>query len=93
MRTQGVPGSGEHLQDQRMSRSDNNPRYTRVPRPPPEEIFENLQVYFPDHDVDSLRPVIQAALGGTPRIPGELSPNEAEREHFMMRVTTSYLDE
>ncbi|THH33522.1 hypothetical protein EUX98_g665 [Antrodiella citrinella] len=62
-------GGGKRLQDQRTSRFDNNFDYTWAPRPPPEEVFDNLQEYFPEHDVD--KPVIEAASGGT-------SPTSAE---------------
>lgn len=64
------PNAGiSNLQDQRTSRFDNNYDYTWAPRPPPEEVFERLQEYFPEHDVD--KPVIEAQSGGT-------SPTSAE---------------
>ncbi|TCD63316.1 hypothetical protein EIP91_005662 [Steccherinum ochraceum] len=69
-----TPTSGKRLQDQRTSRFDNNFDYTWAPRPPPEEVFNNLQEYFPEHDVD--KPVIEAASGGT-------SPTSAEPTTLM----------
>ncbi|KAH8102547.1 MAP kinase [Cristinia sonorae] len=61
--------NSKRLQNQRTSRFDNNFDYTWAPRPPVEEVFDNLQEYFPEHDVD--KPVIEAASGGT-------SPTSAE---------------
>lgn len=55
--------SGRNLKDQRTSRFDNNFDITWAPRPPPEEVLERLQEYFPEHDVDE--PVIEAPSGGT----------------------------
>ncbi|KAH7870700.1 uncharacterized protein C8R40DRAFT_1257545 [Lentinula edodes] len=34
-----------------------------APRPPPEDMYEKLDQYFPEHDLD--KPVIEAASGGT----------------------------
>ncbi|KAF7320074.1 MAP kinase kinase kinase [Mycena kentingensis (nom. inval.)] len=36
---------------------------TWAPRPPPEDVYERLEEYFPEHDLD--KPVIEAASGGT----------------------------
>ncbi len=65
-------GSGKNLQDQRTSRFDNNFDYTWAPRPPPEEVFESLQEYFPEHDVDE--PVIDASSGGASPTSAEPNP-------------------
>ena len=62
-------GNASMRKDQRTSRFDTNQDSTWAPRPPPEEVFERLQDYFPEHDVDE--PVIEAASGGT-------SPTSAE---------------
>ncbi|KAI0080310.1 Pkinase-domain-containing protein [Panus rudis PR-1116 ss-1] len=45
-----------------MSISDNNADYTWAPRPPVEEVVENMHNYFPEHDVD--KPVLDAPSGG-----------------------------
>lgn len=64
-RTTGPPPTNSHrrLHDQRTSRFDDNFDLTWAPRPPPEEVLDNLQEYFPQHDVD--KPVIEAQSGGT----------------------------
>ena len=49
--------------DQRTSRFDNAYDYTWAPRPPPEDVYERLEEYFPEHDLD--KPVIEAPSGGT----------------------------
>ncbi|KAJ7071114.1 MAP kinase [Mycena amicta] len=36
---------------------------TWAPRPPPEDVYERLEDFFPEHDLD--KPVIEAASGGT----------------------------
>ena len=51
------------IKDQRTSRFDNNFDFTWAPRPPPEEVLQRLEEYFPEHDVDE--PVIDAPSGGT----------------------------
>lgn len=42
---------------------------TWAPRPPPEDVYERLEEFFPEHDLD--KPVIEASSGGT-------SPTTAE---------------
>lgn len=42
---------------------------TWAPRPPPEDVYERLEEFFPEHDLD--KPVIEANSGGT-------SPTSAE---------------
>lgn len=44
--------------------------YTWAPRPPPEDVYERLEEFFPNHDLD--KPVIEASSGGT-------SPTAAEQ--------------
>ncbi|KAL6310140.1 kinase-like domain-containing protein [Sparassis latifolia] len=56
-------------QDQRTSRFDDNYDRTWAPRPPPEDVYERLEEYFPEHDLD--KPVIETPSGGT-------SPTTAE---------------
>lgn len=34
-----------------------------APRPPPEDVYERLEEFFPEHDLD--KPVIEASSGGT----------------------------
>ncbi|KAJ3534515.1 hypothetical protein NM688_g7125 [Phlebia brevispora] len=71
-------GRNKKPQDQRTSRFDNNFDYTWAPRPPPEEVFQRLEEYFPEHDVDE--PVIEAASGGTSPTSAEPDPlPQAER--------------
>ncbi|KAF9270166.1 Pkinase-domain-containing protein [Marasmius fiardii PR-910] len=41
-------------------------------RPPPEDMYEHLEEYFPDHDLD--KPVIEANSGGTSPTAMELPP-------------------
>ena len=67
-----ITGNGRNLKDQRTSRFDNNFDATWAPRPPPEEVLERLQEYFPEHDVDE--PVIEAPSGGT-------SPTSTTADH------------
>ena len=64
--------SAKKLQDQRISRFDNNFEVTWAPRPPPEEVFERLEEYFPEHDIDE--PVIDMPSGGTS--PTSAEPNQ-----------------
>ncbi|EKM61246.1 uncharacterized protein PHACADRAFT_83951 [Phanerochaete carnosa HHB-10118-sp] len=64
--------NGRSLKDQRTSRFDDNFDVTWAPRPPPEEVLERLQEYFPEHNVDE--PVIDAPSGGT-------SPTSATADH------------
>lgn len=76
--------NGRHLKDQRTSRFDNNFDVTWAPRPPPEEVLERLQEYFPEHDVDE--PVIDAPSGGTSPTsttaePGPLPAAERRSRH------------
>ncbi|KAF7799268.1 hypothetical protein EIP86_010500 [Pleurotus ostreatoroseus] len=68
------------VQDQRTSRFDNNFDYTWAPRPPPEEVFERLQEYFPEHDVDE--PVIEAGSGGTSPTSAEPGPIPQTERRF-----------
>ncbi|KAI8980739.1 kinase-like domain-containing protein [Trametes punicea] len=42
---------------------DNNFDMTWAPRPPPEVMYERLEEYFPEHDLD--KPVIETPSGGT----------------------------
>ncbi|KAI0788655.1 Pkinase-domain-containing protein [Abortiporus biennis] len=72
--TRRGPRAARSHQDQRTSRFDNNVDNTWAPRPPPEEVFEKLQEYFPEHDIDE--PVIEAQSGGT-------SPTSAELPNFL----------
>ncbi|KAI0660353.1 Pkinase-domain-containing protein [Cubamyces menziesii] len=53
----------------RISKFDNNFDMTWAPRPPPEVMYERLEEYFPEHDLDE--PVIETPSGGT-------SPTSAE---------------
>ncbi|KAI0931861.1 hypothetical protein AcW2_000643 [Taiwanofungus camphoratus] len=68
-RRQPTSAPSKNVQDQRTSRFDNNFDYTWAPRPPPEDVYEKLEEYFPEHDLD--RPLIDAPSGGN-------SPTSAE---------------
>ncbi|KAL1951561.1 hypothetical protein VTO73DRAFT_710 [Trametes versicolor] len=46
----------------RISKFDNNFDVTWAPRPPPEVMYERLEEYFPEHDLD--KPVIETPSGG-----------------------------
>ncbi|KAI0094930.1 Pkinase-domain-containing protein [Irpex rosettiformis] len=73
--------NAKKLQDQRISRFDNNFEVTWAPRPPPEEVFERLEEYFPEHDIDE--PVIDMPSGGTS--PTSAEPNQplpVEKQKF-----------
>lgn len=73
--------NSKKLQDQRTSRFDNNFEVTWAPRPPPEEVFERLQEYFPEHDIDE--PVIDMPSGGTSPTSAEPNvPLPAEKQKF-----------
>ncbi|KAJ8083942.1 mitogen-activated protein kinase kinase kinase [Marasmius tenuissimus] len=43
-----------------------------APRPPPEDMYERLEEFFPEHDLD--RPVIEASSGGTSPTTVEIPP-------------------
>lgn len=46
-----------------------------APRPPPEDVYERLEEFFPEHDLD--KPVIEANSGGTSPTVGEILPPPA----------------
>lgn len=62
---------------------------TWAPRPPPEDVYERLEEFFPEHDLD--KPVIEASSGGTspttvePVIPAPPTPAPSEREKIRTR--------
>ncbi|KAJ3857853.1 MAP kinase [Lentinula lateritia] len=60
-----LPSDGKRSRDARQSTflaaSDSEGWW--APRPPPEDMYEKLDQYFPEHDLD--KPVIEAASGGT----------------------------
>ncbi|KAG6862396.1 hypothetical protein C0995_011836 [Termitomyces sp. Mi166 len=62
---------------------------TWAPRPPPEDVYERLEEFFPEHDLD--KPVIEASSGGTsptamePAIPVPPTPPPPEREKARTR--------
>ncbi|KAJ4486026.1 MAP kinase [Lentinula aciculospora] len=67
-----------------------------APRPPPEDMYEKLDQYFPEHDLD--KPVIEAASGGTSPIatttdvglgPGVPPRTPGERERSRIRAKKS----
>lgn len=72
--------NGKRAQDQRTSRFDNNFDVTWAPRPPPEEVLERLDEYFPEHDVDE--PVIEAPSGGASPTSIEPGPTPAAERKF-----------
>ncbi|RDX50456.1 Pkinase-domain-containing protein [Lentinus brumalis] len=61
-RTPAITQPTKKLKD-RISKFDNNFDVTWAPRPPPEVMYERLEEYFPEHDLD--KPVIDAPSGGT----------------------------
>ncbi|KAI0830586.1 Pkinase-domain-containing protein [Trametes gibbosa] len=61
-RTPVVTQPTKKLKD-RISKFDNNFDVTWAPRPPPEVMYERLEEYFPEHDLD--KPVIETPSGGT----------------------------
>ncbi|KAI0687786.1 kinase-like domain-containing protein [Cytidiella melzeri] len=86
------PANKQKLQDQRTSRFDNNFEVTWAPRPPPEEVFERLQEYFPEHDIDE--PVIDAPSGGTSPTSAEPTlPLPAEKQKFRHKKSIRYVAE
>ncbi|KAJ3779123.1 kinase-like domain-containing protein [Lentinula raphanica] len=67
-----------------------------APRPPPEDMYEKLDQYFPEHDLD--KPVIEAASGGTSPTnitadiglgPGVPPRTHGERDHSRIRAKKS----
>ncbi|KAG6828710.1 hypothetical protein H0H92_007018 [Tricholoma furcatifolium] len=62
---------------------------TWAPRPPPEDVYERLEEFFPEHDLD--KPVIEASSGGTsptaaePSIPVPPVPAQPEPEKARIR--------
>ncbi|TBU45235.1 Pkinase-domain-containing protein [Dichomitus squalens] len=76
----------------RISKFDNNFDVTWAPRPPPEVMYERLEEYFPEHDLD--KPVIEAASGGTsptatelPAVP--MPPQQRFRHKKSIRVVAA----
>ncbi|KAI0375277.1 Pkinase-domain-containing protein [Pilatotrama ljubarskyi] len=61
-RTPAITQPTKKLKD-RISKFDNNFDVTWAPRPPPEVMYERLEEYFPEHDLD--KPVIETPSGGT----------------------------
>ncbi|KAH9944151.1 Pkinase-domain-containing protein [Epithele typhae] len=61
--TSGNPPKRLKDKEARISKFDNNLDVTWAPRPPPEVMYERLEEYFPEHDLD--KPVIDAPSGGT----------------------------
>lgn len=45
---------------------------TWAPRPPPEDVYERLEEFFPEHDLD--KPLIEASSGGTSPTAADTSP-------------------
>lgn len=74
--------------DQRTSRFDNDYDYTWAPRPPPEDVYERLEEYFPEHDLD--KPVIETPSGGTSPTteqmlsppPQQYTPQQQQQQRF-----------
>ncbi|KIJ68540.1 hypothetical protein HYDPIDRAFT_82801 [Hydnomerulius pinastri MD-312] len=68
-----TPGNGH--------RSTTFEEYTWAPRPPPEDVYDRLEEFFPEHDLD--KPVIEANSGGTSPTTAEhtygIPPNDRER--------------
>lgn len=62
-------GASQRGQDVRTSRFQDGLDFTWAPRPPPEDVYDRLEEYFPEHDLD--RPVIDVSSGGS-------SPTSAE---------------
>ena len=71
-----------------------------APCPPPEDVYERLEEFFPEHDLDKL--VIEARLGGLPRYlsSGDRSAQRREVKVSFVRLiyvvpcdlfTTSYV--
>ncbi|KAF7310843.1 MAP kinase kinase kinase [Mycena chlorophos] len=61
--------------DKHMSKFTIRQEDTWAPRPPPEDVYERLEDYFPQHDLD--KPVIEAASGGTSPTSTDLVPAPA----------------
>ncbi|KAI0800996.1 kinase-like domain-containing protein [Fomes fomentarius] len=68
-RRTGAITSATKKHKDRISKFDNNFDMTWAPRPPPEVMYEKLEEYFPEHDLD--KPVIEAPSGGTSPITTE----------------------
>ena len=68
-RTPRRTGATKKSKEARVSKFDNNFEATWAPRPRPEDMYEQLEDWFPEHDLD--KPVIDAPSGGT-------SPTTAE---------------
>lgn len=62
---------------------------TWAPRPPPEDVYERLEEFFPEHDLD--KPVIDASSGGTSPTTAEpqavLAPPVPVSERSRVRAT------
>ncbi|KAI0715329.1 Pkinase-domain-containing protein [Earliella scabrosa] len=78
-RTGAITQSTKKLKD-RISKFDNNFDMTWAPRPPPEVMYEKLEEYFPEHDLD--KPVIDAPSGGTSPIATEAPAVQAPQHRF-----------
>lgn len=59
-------------------------------RPPPEDVYARLEVYFRNHDLD--KPVIEATSGGTsptntePVPPAQITPTNSDREREKSKI-------
>ena len=78
-RTGAITQPTKKLKD-RISKFDNNFDMTWAPRPPPEVMYEKLEEYFPEHDLD--KPVIDAPSGGTSPIATEAPAVQAPQHRF-----------
>ncbi|OCH94776.1 Pkinase-domain-containing protein [Obba rivulosa] len=78
-RSQAGADAPRRTRDQRTSRFDDNYDGTWAPRPPPEEMFERLEEFFPEHDLD--RPLIEATSGGTSPTSAECPTPAPPRRH------------
>ncbi|CDO73492.1 hypothetical protein BN946_scf185013.g127 [Trametes cinnabarina] len=67
-------------QKDRISKFDNNFDVTWAPRPPPEVMYERLEEYFPEHDLD--KPVIETPSGGTSPTTTEAPAVPAPQQKF-----------
>ncbi|OSC99472.1 Pkinase-domain-containing protein [Trametes coccinea BRFM310] len=67
-------------QKDRISKFDNNFDVTWAPRPPPEDVYERLEEYFPEHDLD--KPVIETPSGGTSPTSTEAPAVPAPQQKF-----------
>ena len=76
---QGLPSSPVQIKPRSIFRHDSassSSDLTWAPRPPPEDVYDRLEDFFPEHDLD--KPVIEAGSGSTSAV-AESAPSLGQK--------------